>query len=1017
MRPVSTTQIGHWPRILVLWVTLIVLVPTIATAGVFDRLQVLLPGESAAPGTPGGKSGTPDAQIVGVPFEVVIRACDGNWFIVPNIVDVVSWQSSDATATLPLAAALLAGQMTATVTLHSAGTFTISGQDLGDTAIPEGFSAGVVAVVMAGFEFAGIAPRDQVAGQPITVVVTAVDPSGNPVGGYSGPVSLQQFTSTGQGRMSPEIITLSAGAWTGEVQLFLADDTSPTRGNVNLHAFLPADISINGSSNYFRVLPGVLKRIQLLLPGQTAHPGTIDGLTGAAASQGAMQPFTISLQSSDDYWNPVPANDLVRIVSSDPGFAEPTPISLSEGTASASIQFATAGIFTLTASDLSNGTVRAMTSVPVVVAPIFADHFVFDPLPAVVVAGGGTVVHVRAVDLAGNTMLNFNGDARLMASTGPGTIFPETLTFNSGQGGAVLQFRAAGDAVQLTCADFASPAHTGVSSGVQVLPGPYVQTQVIMPGQTPQAGSAAGVAGVPLAQDAGQVFTVQIRAVDNFFNRVPGISNALAIHSVDTYFLVPGSVVLVDGEVSVPVTVYGAGRRTFSAADLTSGGIASPLSSMLNVSTGPYVQLALLAPGETLSPGSTSGRVGVATDQSVTFAFTLIAMSVDAWYNQVTGIADIIHLTSTDPAATLPPDLALNNGMAHLEVRLATGGYQQFTVTSVSRPATTGSMTQVRAISSGLHLRAALAEMVIQAGVSFSLDVSVVNDAGTVMQEINDQVQISVRQAESGLPGRGTLSATTFQLIQGRRHLNLSYTYAEDIILEVTSVNEATPGLTGTLAVEPGAPAGLTLTSDPGWVRGNRTAVLSAVLSDAFGNPIAGRPVSFAAAANDSGYLGDHAAKTGEKTVVALTDAAGLAQVDYHSPRQRQTVQITASSGQITAAYGLQTALVDPAAAGGYLTSYPNPFHPNETATTIAYVLDDAATVRLRVYTISGGLVLDRQYPSGGAGGQTGLNEIQWDGRNAAGEPVASGGYIVYVQAAGNGATQHVMRRKIGVVW
>ena len=113
----------------------------------------------------------------------------------------------------------------------------------------------------------------------------------------------------------------------------------------------------------------------------------------------------------------------------------------------------------------------------------------------------------------------------------------------------------------------------------------------------------------------------------------------------------------------------------------------------------------------------------------------------------------------------------------------------------------------------------------------------------------------------------------------------------------------------------------------------------------------------------------------------------------------------------------IETALVDPNAPGGALTNYPNPFHPDETPTTIAYVLQDNASVRMRIYTLSGGLVLNKQFIAGDQGGSTGLNEVPWDGRNGNGEPVASGGYILFIEAEGNGATMHVMRRKIGVVW
>ena len=70
----------------------------------------------------------------------------------------------------------------------------------------------------------------------------------------------------------------------------------------------------------------------------------------------------------------------------------------------------------------------------------------------------------------------------------------------------------------------------------------------------------------------------------------------------------------------------------------------------------------------------------------------------------------------------------------------------------------------------------------------------------------------------------------------------------------------------------------------------------------------------------------------------------------------------------------------------------------------------------MRIFTLSGRLVLYRAYPSGQPGGTVGLNEISWDGRNGQGEPVASGGYVLTVEAESGGETIHTMRRKIGVV-
>ncbi|MBP2680463.1 MAG: hypothetical protein H6Q78_326, partial [Candidatus Krumholzibacteriota bacterium] len=77
------------------------------TAGAaYTQLQVLLPGETAAPGTVTGKLGTPRVQTVGVPFTVTVRACDASWYLQPTVTDIVALNSTDESASLPGPAAL-----------------------------------------------------------------------------------------------------------------------------------------------------------------------------------------------------------------------------------------------------------------------------------------------------------------------------------------------------------------------------------------------------------------------------------------------------------------------------------------------------------------------------------------------------------------------------------------------------------------------------------------------------------------------------------------------------------------------------------------------------------------------------------------------------------------------------------------------------------------------------------------------------------------------------------------------
>jgi hypothetical protein len=148
----------------------------------------------------------------------------------------------------------------------------------------------------------------------------------------------------------------------------------------------------------------------------------------------------------------------------------------------------------------------------------------------------------------------------------------------------------------------------------------------------------------------------------------------------------------------------------------------------------------------------------------------------------------------------------------------------------------------------------------------------------------------------------------------------------------------------------------------------------------------------------------------------SLTASNGVARGDYLSPREPGIARIRAVAGALSAEMDLETALVDPTAPGGHVTNYPNPFHPGEQPTTIAYKLSDNANVVLRIYTLTGGLVFETRFSAGTPGGAVGLNQFLWDGRNGDGTEVASGGYVLYIQADGSGETLHQMRHKIGVV-
>jgi hypothetical protein len=974
-------------------------------AGPYSRLQVLLPGESPAPGTTSGKTGSPRAQTTGVPFDVTVRACDATWNLVPTVTDAVQLLSSDASATLPAPAQLVAGTLTVSVTFNAGGTFTIQAHDQTDGTIPDATSSQVSSLVLAGFTFSRISQKNQYAGVPMTVTIDAVDAQGHVVSGYAGPVRIREITSYGDGRTSPETVTLSAGTWTGPITSYRADETSINRGNVNLFAWLEAAPAKNGTSDPFTVHPGPLAKVQIVVAGQTPLPGSVTGVTGTPSSQSAGQNFSVTVWSTDAWWNPVPSGDVVRVTSSDPTFT-PATGSLSGSSRTFSVSLNTVGTQTLSASDQSNGSIQGTTSPGIAVIPSAAHHFAIATIASPVTAGVPVDVTVRAVDAGGNLVPDYAGDALLIANTGAGSISPSQIAFTAGQWTGPVLFRGAGGAVTLTCSDFSSPPHTGTSNSFTVQPGPFAGLQVLLPGETAQGGTADGKSGVPTPQQAGTPFTLTVRAVDAYWNLVSGASDRIALGSTDAFAGMPAETTLANGQRLLPVTLYRTGAQRIWASDVDQGGIRPDTSSAVTVSGGPFARLVVLAPGESSAPGTAEGRSGTATDQSINYAFTVTVLATDQWFNPVGGVTDVVHLTSNDPLAQLGADEAMVDGRAEISVRLATGGFQQVTASDATDPARGSSTTQVRAISSGFHLEASLSSATARAGDNFTLTVRVTNDAGSVIQEINSFVTVEVQNAGTRSPGRGTLLTTQFQLLQGQRSIAETYTFAEPIVLLVYDDAGNAPGVTAPITITPGAPAAVRLTSDPAWVGGNKHATLSALLVDEFDNGIPDQAMVFSKLSG-----------LGTLTPVdSLTQADGVARADFLSARQPGHDLVRAAAGGVHADLDLETAFVDPTAAGGTVTSYPNPFHPPTEGTTLAWKLDDHATVLVRIFTQSGGLVREETFSRGQPGGALGLNEWVWDGRNGRGDVVASGGYVALVEAQGIGQTLHVMRRRIAVV-
>jgi hypothetical protein len=113
----------------------------------FTQLQVLLGGETAAPGTLTGKMGTPtpeagaisQANSGGAQVTVTVNAVDPSFHIVPDITDTISFPSSTADPNdfEPYNTPMLNGTATATWYVTATGSFTITVHDVTTYGIPD----------------------------------------------------------------------------------------------------------------------------------------------------------------------------------------------------------------------------------------------------------------------------------------------------------------------------------------------------------------------------------------------------------------------------------------------------------------------------------------------------------------------------------------------------------------------------------------------------------------------------------------------------------------------------------------------------------------------------------------------------------------------------------------------------------------------------------------------------------------------------------------------------------------
>jgi hypothetical protein len=238
---------------------------------------------------------------------------DANWNLVTNVNDTVGITSTDPNATAPANAALVSGSKTFSVTLKTAGSRTLTASDVTDgsktantsPAITVNTGAFVKLQILAPGETAvpGSAsgktgtPTVQTAGVAFSTTVNSVDANWNLIN-TNDTVAI---TSSDPNATLPANAALVGGSKAFSITLKTAGSATVTASDTNhpgIASGTSATIPVSGSA---------FAKLQILVPGETAAPGTPTGKTGTPTAQTAGSAFTVTVNAVDTNWNVVAA--------------------------------------------------------------------------------------------------------------------------------------------------------------------------------------------------------------------------------------------------------------------------------------------------------------------------------------------------------------------------------------------------------------------------------------------------------------------------------------------------------------------------------------------------------------------------------------------------------------------------------------------------------------------------------------------------------------------------------------
>lgn len=526
-------------------------------------------------------------------------------------------------------------------------------------------------------------PTPVQAGATVTATIRAVDKYWNQVAGPSVLVPISISSPTGY------IESLDDGAQLTQFGIGDYRVIFRTYQGQRIRAVNGFNPDMDDLSSVIIVHSGPYSKLVLAAPGESLDPGTFepDGKSGSPTTQMAGSEFQIEVAVTDSYWNPIedpPPYPVIDFATNDPqATLPPGGEPMGSPVQGYPVTLATVGLDWLKATDSNDSDKEDLVNIEVTAGPL--DHFSFNQISSPQQVGQPIHnVRVTARDSFGNQVLSFNQEISLLSSTGEGTFTPSSVTLTNGEWVGTVTIYRSGTGVELSCED--GMGHSGVSNPFDVLAATYSKILITLLGQEYTPGVAPGKKGSATSITAGVSIPAMVRAVDQYWNLVP--AQPTVNLATSGYAVIPGndSRLNPDGTKEFQILFRTAGINSVIAKDVNDTLIAD--TSAIFVSPADFVNIQLLAPGESPDPGSPTGKVGSILPQTTGIIFDCEVRAVDEYWNLVPTInGEHIRLTSSDNSLNdnNPPNQGQSfvNGEITFSIYLAHTGLISVTATDL----------------------------------------------------------------------------------------------------------------------------------------------------------------------------------------------------------------------------------------------------------------------------------------------------------------------------------------------